>query len=117
MARSPRVDRNWFVFCTLLFMPLSPDSRPPPSNQLLEALNTAVLLLDESLLLVYLNPAAENLFEISRRQVLGHYLPDIVRADAAAVSRLQDAMRAQRSFTERELALYTATTGQRMTVD
>jgi two-component system nitrogen regulation sensor histidine kinase GlnL len=111
------VDRNWFVFCTPLFMSSSPEFRQTPSTQLLEALSTAVLLLDESLLLVYLNPAAENLFEISRRQVLGHYLPDIVRADASAVSRLQDALRAQRSFTERQLALYTAATGQRMTVD
>ena len=42
-------------------------------GQLLEVLNTAVILLDKSLRLTYLNPAAENLFEISRRQVLGQY--------------------------------------------
>jgi two-component system nitrogen regulation sensor histidine kinase GlnL len=98
-------------------MSLSTDSRPPPVNQLLEALGTAVLLLDESLQLVYLNPAAENLFQISRCQVLGQYLPAIVRAEVPLVSRLQDALQAQRSFTERELPLYTAATGQRMTVD
>jgi len=98
-------------------MPLLPDSKQPRLSQLLEALNTAVLLLDEGLQLIYLNPAAEDLFEISRRQVLGQYLPSIVRADVSIVSRLQDALEGQRPFTERELGLYTATTGQRMTVD
>jgi len=98
-------------------MSLPTDFKPTHLNQLLEALNTAVLLLDEALQIIYLNPAAEDLFEISRRQVLGHYLPNIVRADALVVSRLQEALQAQRPFTERGLELYTAITDQRMTVD
>lgn len=98
-------------------MPVSPDSDMPRPNLLLEALNTAVLLLDGALQLRYLNPAAENMFEISRRQALGQYLPGIVRANASLVSRLQDALRSQCPFTERELELYTAVSGQRMTID
>ena len=93
------------------------DSKQPQPNQLVEALNTAVLLLDEALQVMYLNPAAENLFEISRRQVLGHYLPSIVRADASLAARLEDALRGQRPFTERGLELFTAITNQRMMVD
>ena len=39
--------------------------------RLLELQNTAVLLLDGDLRLRYLNPAAENLFQVSRRRIAG----------------------------------------------
>ena len=47
------------------------NSPPLPT---LENLATAVLLLDEQSRIVYLNPAAEHLFEISRSTLLGHPL-------------------------------------------
>ncbi|MFQ5642074.1 MAG: nitrogen regulation protein NR(II) [Thiogranum sp.] len=97
-------------------MPLSDRYKPVPAEHLLETLNTAVLVLDHRLLIVYLNPAAENLFEISRRQVSGHYWPDMVSAGEALVKRLEETMKTQSPFTERELALHSAT-GHRMTVD
>lgn len=85
-------------------------------TQLLEILNTAVLLLDEQLRLVYLNPAAENLFEISQRQVRGHCWSEVSPVSEAMVDRLRLALQQQQTFTERELELHTAM-GQRMTVD
>jgi len=85
-------------------------------GQLLEALNTAVILLNESLQLTYLNPAAENLFEISRRQVRGQDWPQIMQVDIALNKRLRGVSQALEPFTERELELRTAY-GQRMTVD
>ncbi len=90
--------------------------KPESAAQLLETLNTAVLVLDHRLLLVYLNPAAENLFEISRRQITGHYWPDMIRASEPLVNRLKETLNTRHPFTERELELHTAT-GQRMTVD
>src|SRR5437762_10563943 len=45
---------------------------PPASYPGMELLATAVLLLDETLEVRYANPAAENLFEVSRRQLLGN---------------------------------------------
>ncbi len=87
-----------------------------PHGQLLEALNTAVVLLNTSLQLTYLNPAAENLFEVSRRQVLGQYWPNVMQADASLIERLRDSVKRLEPFTERELELHTAY-GQRMTVD
>ena len=62
-------------------MSLSKDAYGVRTDQLLEALNTAVILLNESLHLTYLNPAAENLFEVSRRQVHGQYWPQVMQAD------------------------------------
>lgn len=82
---------------------------------LLEALNTAVVILDAQLCLVYLNPAAENLLEMSRRRIKGHYWPGVVHADAALVGRLRSAVDERSSFTERDMELHSAT-GQRMTV-
>ncbi|GMQ88995.1 MAG: two-component system sensor histidine kinase NtrB [Gammaproteobacteria bacterium] len=86
------------------------------SEQLLETLNTAVLVLDHRLLMVYLNPAAESLFEISQRQISGQYWPEVIRAGESLVERLIETLKTRHPFTERELELHTAT-GQRMTVD
>jgi len=97
-------------------MSLSDKYEPGLSTQLLETLNTAVLVLDDRLLPVYLNPAAENLFEISRRQVTGQYWPDVVRAGEPLVNRLKETLKTQHPFTERELELHSVS-GQRMTVD
>ena len=97
-------------------MPLSDRYKPGSAVQLLESLNTAVLVLDHRLQPVYLNPAAENLFEISRRQITGQYWPDIIRAGEPLVNRLKETLVTRHPFTERELGLHTAA-GQRMTVD
>jgi len=97
-------------------MSLHADQNQGPPRNLVEALNTAVLLLDGRLQLIYLNPAAENLFEVSLRQLKGHSWADLASGDAAVTERLQAALQAQRPFTERELELHTAT-GHRMTVD
>jgi two-component system nitrogen regulation sensor histidine kinase GlnL len=104
-------------------MSLSDKYKPEPathgqgtSAQLLETMNTAVLVLDRRLLPVYLNPAAENLFEISRRQITGHYWPDMIRASETLLNRLKETQKTRHPFTERELELYTVA-GHRMTVD
>ena len=83
---------------------------------ILETLTTAVVLLDEQLHLTYLNPAAENLFEISNRQVLGQYWPKFAHLKKSVVERLGSVLEEQESFTERELELLAAS-GRRVTVD
>jgi two-component system nitrogen regulation sensor histidine kinase GlnL len=97
-------------------MSLSDKYIPVPAAQLLETMSTTVLVLDQRLLPVYLNPAAENLFEISQRQITGHYWPDMIRASEPLVNRLKETLKTRHPFTERELEMYTAT-GHRMTVD
>jgi two-component system nitrogen regulation sensor histidine kinase GlnL len=97
-------------------MSLPEDHMQPWPSHLLEMLSTAVVLLDEALCLTYLNPAAENLFEISRRQVLGQFWPQVMQADSSLIDRLQGALHVQEPFTDRELELKTAY-GQRITVD
>jgi len=84
--------------------------------RLLELQNTAVLLLDGDLCLRYLNPAAENLFQVSHRQIIGHAWSEVVSVSESCAEHLLDALNRQLSFTERELGLFTAG-GQAMVVD
>lgn len=72
---------------------------------ILEGLNTAVLLLDHDLELVYLNPAAENLLQVSARQAVGQALSHFLLGDAEIVDRLRESLRTQHPFTARELRL------------
>lgn len=83
---------------------------------LVESLNTAVILLDGELTLIYLNPAAEDLFEVSCRQVRGHYWLEFMQAAPALDGRLLACAKEREPFTERELEMRTSH-GQRMTVD
>jgi nitrogen-specific signal transduction histidine kinase len=49
----------------LRLIPSKAPESPPAARRGLELLATAVLLLDESCRVTYVNPAAENLFELS----------------------------------------------------
>ena len=71
----------------------------------LELLATAVLLLDRAHTIVYVNAAAENLFEASKKQMVGRN-PGEVFVDAAVLQdALAKATRDAASFTEQELEL------------
>jgi len=71
----------------------------------LELLAAAVLLLDRDLRIAYANPAAENLFELSKKQLLGH-LPGAVFADPThLLAAIDKAVSSGASYTEQELEL------------
>src|SRR5215471_10513081 len=88
--------------------------RPPSSLQTdegtgqypgLELLATAVLLLGEDLVVRYANPAAENLFELSRRQLVG-YSGHVLFVDAPTLFQAIDKAVAEgATYTEQELEL------------
>jgi two-component system nitrogen regulation sensor histidine kinase GlnL len=71
----------------------------------LELLATAVLLLDPSLRIVYANPAAENLFELSKRQLVGHATTALFADAAGLVAAVGKARVSGTSYTEQELEL------------
>ncbi len=71
----------------------------------LELLATAVLMLDAARRVTYANPAAENLFELAKKHLLGHR-PDHIFADAQGLSAAIDmAVRGGATYTEQELEL------------
>jgi len=71
----------------------------------LDLLPTAVVLVDAGLKVRYLNPAAENLFEMSSRTVFGQSLNRVIQ-DTALIERAIDYARTRNcSYTEHELEL------------
>ena len=73
----------------------------------LDILATAVLLVDESRAIRYLNPAAENMFGISAHHILEHPLSDLFGQNKELIRALDSALQQGASFTEHELHVHT----------
>ncbi len=71
----------------------------------LELISTAVLLVNDQLVVEYVNPAAENVFELSSAMVLGNSLQRIFRNFESLRSAICHAQQNHCGFTEHDLAL------------
>jgi two-component system nitrogen regulation sensor histidine kinase GlnL len=69
----------------------------------LDLLATAVLLLDDARRVVYANPAAENLLELSRRKLAGRTLDELFGRCAPLAAAIDRAVATGASYTEQEL--------------
>lgn len=76
----------------------------------LELLATAVILLNDELGICYANPAAENLFELSKRQLVGHSAASVFGEAPALFQAVDKALASGAAYTEQELEL--AVTGK-----
>jgi two-component system nitrogen regulation sensor histidine kinase GlnL len=79
-------------------------------NQLLptlEHLNTAIILLDEESRIVYLNPAAENLFGSSKANLVGHPLQHVFTHTEQLFNTIHMALAENASHIEHDLTLST----------
>lgn len=74
----------------------------------LDLISTAVLLLKRDHRIVYANPAAENLFAQSRRQLVGARIGDVLRDADRLAPALELALTHRASYTEQELELHLA---------
>jgi two-component system nitrogen regulation sensor histidine kinase GlnL len=70
-----------------------------------DLLATAVLLLDAGGRIVHANPAAENLFELSRQKFVGHVLSDVFEPAVALAVAIEGARASGASYTGQELEL------------
>lgn len=86
------------------------------TRNILEHLTTAVMCLDEDLMLTYLNPACEMLFGVSSRHIENLPLVQALPQFTEQQNRLQDAQQEGLAYTEREVCLNLADGAQR-TVD
>ena len=86
--------------------------------RVLENLTAAVLLFDEDFILRFMNPAAEMLFAVSSRNMVGQRGHDLLRGPEGEVieSSIERVVDTDRPFTEREIAL-TLPAGGRVMVD
>ncbi|MCP5162539.1 MAG: nitrogen regulation protein NR(II) [Hahellaceae bacterium] len=71
-------------------------------QKLLESLSTALLMLNESLEIIFLNPAAEMLFEASGKRVLGFRINDLFPESERESQILLDTLHNGHPFTRRE---------------
>ncbi len=76
-----------------------------PSSALLEHMHTAVLHLDAGLVVRYLNPAAEMLFGVSARQLLGQPFVALASGAADLQAGIRQALSTGVAYTERERRL------------
>ncbi len=65
----------------------------------LDLLSTAIILVDAKLVVRHVNPAAENLFAISSRQLLGHSLQRLVGDATELAAALDNALKNNWSYT------------------
>jgi two-component system nitrogen regulation sensor histidine kinase GlnL len=72
----------------------------------LDLLSSAVLLLDEGLVIQYVNPAAENLFEVSSKQLLGRPLAKLVGEPPGLKAALANALGNNWSYTGQNLTVH-----------
>ncbi|MCG6898274.1 MAG: nitrogen regulation protein NR(II) [Thiocapsa sp.] len=90
-------------------MSIQTASKPALERTILDHLNTAVMLFDKTLRLLYLNPAAEMLFEVSARHMVGHHAVTLLPCpDDQVEERLMEALRSRHPFTEREVNVIAA---------
>ncbi|HIA58348.1 MAG TPA: PAS domain-containing sensor histidine kinase [Gammaproteobacteria bacterium] len=85
-------------------------------KRLLDNLNISVLLLDYELSLLYINPAAENLLEISDRKARQLSIADVFIEAAEDIAEMQAALASHSSFTRRK-AEFLLSHGKVITVD
>jgi two-component system, NtrC family, nitrogen regulation sensor histidine kinase GlnL len=78
----------------------------------LEYLSTAVIVLDEESRITYLNPAAENLFDLSSKNLLGHPLQQVFTNTEQLANAMQQAVYNHASYIEHDLILGTHAHGK-----
>ncbi|HEY0666238.1 MAG TPA: nitrogen regulation protein NR(II) [Gallionella sp.] len=77
-----------------------------------EHLTTAVVMLDEQSRVAYLNPAAEHLFDLSGKNLLGHPLQQVFTHTDQLASAMQQALQNNASYIEHDLMLGTHAHGK-----
>lgn len=82
---------------------------PDTTYLALDHLATAVILLDEASRVIYLNPAAENLFEVSGKNLIGNPLQMVFAETGQLASAMQRTRQNKVSYIEHDLMLVTQT--------
>ncbi len=74
-------------------------------SRILEGMNSAVLLFDNSYRLRYINPAGENLFRVSARHLIDESYQALIQDSADLREQLDEALQTGRPFTRHEVNL------------
>lgn len=74
-------------------------------RRIMENMSASIMVLDADFSVVYINPACEMLFEISRSKTFGKKWDQLVLQNQGLTSRMQKAIKQGHPFTEREVQL------------
>ena len=85
-------------------------------TRLLDNLTTAILLVDAGMRVIYLNPAAEGLLELSSARIVGEEIERVLQEDSDTAASLQRVLETGVGFTKRQATLHLGV-GKEMTVD
>lgn len=85
-------------------------------TRLLDNLTTAILLVDAGMRVIYLNPAAEGLLELSSARIVGEEIERVLQEDSDTSASLQRVLETGVGFTKRQATLHLGV-GKEMTVD
>jgi len=92
--------------------PAAQECMPDSPNLTSEHLATAVILLDDESRIVYLNPAAEHLFDVSGKNLLGLPMQQAFTDTGQLANAMQHAIRDNASYIEHDLTLGTHVHGK-----
>jgi two-component system, NtrC family, nitrogen regulation sensor histidine kinase GlnL len=81
------------------------NSKPNYQHNILDNLSTAVVLLNSDLLIEYINPASENLFQISNKQAAGSKLHRVMDVNDDFIQRLENSLAHSHPFTAHEASI------------
>lgn len=84
----------------------APEHRPISAFAGLDLLSSAVILLDADLVIQYLNPAAENLFTVSARQMLRRPLAQLLGEPPGLAAALENALANNWSYTGQNITTH-----------
>lgn len=85
--------------------------------RILDGLMTCVLLVDQAQRLLYLNVAAETLLGVSRNQVRGRLLTEVLRDTSGLSAVIQRAAQTSQHCSRRELTIQPVTSDEELVVD
>ena len=78
----------------------------PELSRILDHINTSILLVDRHQHVRYLNVASETLLGLSRNQILGHSLAELLRDAGELTSLVERCFEAWQPYARREMRLY-----------
>src|SRR5262245_11101335 len=86
-------------------------------GRILDGLTTSVLLVDRSQTLLYLNVAAETLLGVSRNQVRGRPLSELLRDTAGLTAVIERAIHTQQHYSRREMTIRPVGSDEELVID
>jgi two-component system, NtrC family, nitrogen regulation sensor histidine kinase GlnL len=86
-------------------------------DRILDHLNTSVLLVDRRQVVHYINVAAETLLGVSRNQILGRTLAELLRDADELISIVERTFETWQPYARRELSLFSGSSVEELIVD